>query len=147
MVFFALLAAMLAGSANAWADLTELQPMNLGRWVITKNDSKYSIIINTDGSYSSAPQLIMLDPPQPGIYRIDDLPKSMPITNVTVTVFDPLDGGGQSFLLDGFQVLAPDTNDDGEATLTVGLRIRTSGNGEGYGDDVYNGALQLDIHF
>lgn len=147
-LFFALLFAGLVGSASARADMTELQPMNLGRWVITKNDTNYSIIINTDGSYSNASQLLMLEPPQPGIYRIEDLPKSTPIASVTATVFDPLDGSGQSFLLDNFQVLAPaSTNGDGEATVTVGLRVRTSGNGQGYSDNVYNGALQLDIHF
>lgn len=140
-------ASVFFSSAPARADINELQPLNLGRWVVTRNNTQYHITVNTDGSYSNSSQLIMLDPPQPGIYQINDLTPSSPINSVTATVLTPLSGDGQSFALDNFQVLAPPATDGaGEATVTLGLRARTSGNGQGYSDTTYNGTLQIDIH-
>lgn len=138
---------ILCNPLPALADINELQPLNLGRWVVTRNTSQFHITVNTDGSYSNSTQLIMIEPPQQGIYQVTDLPPFTPISSVTVSVFTPLAGDGQSFTLDNFQAIAPPATDGaGETTITLGLRARTSGNGNGYSDTTYNGTLQIDIN-
>jgi hypothetical protein len=131
----------------AYADVNELQPLDFGRWIITANNAQHSIILNTNGSYSSSPALVMLDPPSEGIYQITELPAFAEIISVDVTMTQSLQGGGsEDFTLQDFQVIAPDADGAGETTITLGATARTSGSGNDYDDSVYNGTLELDIN-
>lgn len=137
---------ILCNPLPALADINELQPLNLGRWVVTRNTSQFHITVNTDGSYSNSTQLIMIEPPQQGIYQVTDLPPFTPISSVSFTLVAPMSYGGQSVTLDNFQYLIPTTDGAGETQLTVGMRARTSGNSQGYEDGQYSGTLEVDIN-
>lgn len=133
-------------SSPAHADLNELQPLNFGRWIITENDASYEIVVQTNGNYANSPQLIMLSPPQQGIYQITELPSYAEILAVNITLVQSMEGAGsEDFTLDNFQVLCPNADEGGTTTLTLGARARTSGSGGNYEDSTYNGTLNIDI--
>jgi len=139
------LAAMQATPARS-ADVIQVQTLNFGKWVVTDNDAPHFITIATDGSYDNSPELIMLEPPQEGIYDLSGLPEDAIINGVTVIVSDPLDAGSSMFALDDFQVIYPPTAPGGEISVTIGARASTTGDGQNYGDGVYNGTLTIEIH-
>jgi hypothetical protein len=128
------------------ADLDEIQALDFGRWAITSNSASYHITVQTDGSYSNSSQLVMLEPPQQGIYQVDGLPPNADILSVDVTMVQPLQGGGEEFTMDNFQVIAPDANGLGVTTITLGARANTSGNGGSYSDGPYSGVLEIEIN-
>lgn len=135
-------------SIPARADITENQALYFGEWVITDNDGVHSITVNTDGSYGNSPELIVITPPEEGIYDVDGLPPNAVINGVTVLMTDPLRlGGGETFSMDNFDTIAPDADPAGETTVTLGARARTSGNGAGYADGRYNGTLTIELHY
>lgn len=131
----------------ACADIAVLQELDFGTWVVTNNAAPRNVTVATDGSYSNSAQMIMLNPPQEGVYQIDGLPPGGVIINVTVTMTQAMQFGGQSFTLDNFDVVAPDPDGNGETVLTLGARASTSGGGIGYPDGTYNGQLLIDINF
>jgi hypothetical protein len=124
----------------------EIQPIFFGRWVITANDANYFISLAPDGSYSNSSELIMLEPPQAGIYTFDGFTDGVQINDVTVSIAEPLDYGSSTFLMDDFQVIYPPTSTGGEITIEFGARARTSGDGNNYGDGLYTGVLTVEIH-
>ncbi len=136
------------GALPAWAEIDEIQKLDFGRWIVTRNDSSYSVTVQTDGSYTHSPQLILLSPPEPGIYTISELPDNTIINSVVVTMIQTLQGsGGQVFTMDNFQTIyPPSTSPTGEAGITLGGRALTSGNGQGYGDGNYSGELRIQIN-
>lgn len=141
------LALCLAGASPVRADISVIQALDFGEWVVTNNAAPRSVSVATDGSYNHAPQLIMLNPPQEGIYLIDGLPPGGTINSIDVTMIQPMQHGGQSFTMDNFDTVAADPDIDGETTLTLGARASTGGGGGGYPDGTYNGQLLITINF
>ncbi len=138
---------VLCHSSAAMADMSEMQPLNFGRWIVIENNTPSQVTVQTNGSYSNSPQLIMLEPPQQGIYQVTDLPPFAQIIGIDVTMVQPMQGGvGEEFTLDNFQVISPNADGAGMTTLTLGGRAQTSGSGNNYEDSTYNGTLEIDIH-
>jgi hypothetical protein len=134
-------------AAPAHAEITEIQRLNFGRWVITNNSSQHAITVDINGSVSaSSNALIMLEAPEPGMYRVTDLPAFTSIGSVNVTMTQPMGGGGAAFILDDFQTAIPATNADGETTLTLGATAKTSGNNQSYQDTTHSGELLIEIN-
>lgn len=133
------------GTATARADINTIQPLSFGKWVIANNRAVRSIIVSPSGTYSASSGVIMIAPPQQGIYQIGDLPANSVINNVTVIETSPLRGGGpRSFTTDDYQVAFPPATDaTGHATVTIGATAHTSGDGGGYNDAIYTGTLEL----
>ncbi len=134
---------------NAQADVSILQELNFGTWIVTKNIGLQYVTVNTNGSYSNSADMIMLSPPQQGVYTIDSLNLSDTIVSVSVTLLAPMSsGGGQVFVVDNFVVdHPPTTTPGGTATISLGARARASGNNQPYPDGTYNGTLQIDFNF
>jgi len=142
------LTAGLLVTSTALADITENRALYFGEWMVTDNDAQHSITVNTDGTYSSSPELIMITPPEEGLYDVDGLLPGTIINGVTVLMTDPLRlGGGQTFTMDNFDTIAPDADINGETTVTLGARARTSGNGLNYADGRYDGTLTIELHY
>ncbi len=138
-----------AWTSPAFAAITELQKLRFGKWSVTNNNSVHSITVAPNGSYStSAPgAVIMLTPPQPGIYRITGLPAFTAIGSVVVTMNQSMQGGGgPAFIMDNFTTSVSSTNGAGEADLTLGATAKTSGTGQGYADATYSGELHIEIN-
>lgn len=137
-----------AAPAHA-ATATVTQALNFGKWFITSNAGDYTVTINTDGSHSHAPELVMISPPQKGIYDIGGLAISTAITSIVVTQTQALTtGGGEILNMDSFQVDAlPATDGAGHLALTLGATAHTSGGGGGYGNNIYTGQLDIQINY
>jgi len=134
-------------SAHAWADITEVQQLSFGKWAVTNNKAVQSITLGTNGNYTNSPSLIMIDPPTVGIYEIDGLPPFTNFPGVQVTVTQSMTGvGGAYFNVDSFSIQIPSTDGDGKTTLTLGATAKTSGNGQGYADERYEGELNIDLN-
>jgi hypothetical protein len=135
-------------AGTSYADIDEVQQLRFGTWSITNNSSVHSITVNTDGSYSAdTPLLVMISPPQEGIYSVDGLPPNTSFPSVDVTMTQPMTGtGGPDFIVDDFTTFMPDSNGAGETTLTLGATAKTSGTNQGYEDDTYEGELNIDIN-
>lgn len=150
LLLFLLPLLCLAGAHNAArAAVNEIQALDFGKWFIGRNDGVYSVTVQTNGGYSSSPELVMLEgPPAPGIYEISGLPEDSEIVSVDVTVSDPMTlGGSASLSIGAFQVIAPDTDENGVTTVTLGATVQTSGNGTSYGNGTHIGELTLEFNF
>lgn len=126
-----------------------LQPIRFGSWLITNNAGAYSITINTDGSSSHSPQLVMIRPPQKGIYEFTGLPVSTTFNSLDVTQNQALsNGGGEVFIMKDFQVDAPTSTDaSGHLPLVLGATVETSGNGGSYGNGEFTGQINVEINY
>lgn len=134
---------------NAHADVTVLQELDFGEWIVTRNFGLQYVTVNTNGSYTNSTNMIMLSPPQPGVYTVDSLSVNDTIIMVSVTMLSPMSrGAGDIFEVDNFSVShPPTTTPTGTATITLGARARASGNSQPYPDGTYNGTLQINFHF
>lgn len=145
IVFYA--CAVMASAAHA--DPVTIQKLNFGRLLLKKNNSAQNITLNTDGSYTTTSEIIVLEAPEVGIYQIDGLNPNATISSVTVNVTSPLQCGcsSEQYFLDNFNVIAPPTNGAGVTTVTIGGRARTLGNGNAYGSGLYEGEISLSFNY
>ena len=147
-IFITLLIVCVMNIHGAQAAVLVLQELNFGEWLIKTNVGVQSVTVQTDGSYSNTPDMIMLLPPTEGIYVIDGLNPSSVITSVNVTMLTPLtNGSGEDFTVDTFTTISPDTDAGGQTTITLGARARSSANGLPYTDGVHTGTVQIVINF
>ncbi|MCE7886950.1 MAG: DUF4402 domain-containing protein [Alphaproteobacteria bacterium PRO2] len=133
---------------NAWgAGVSVVTPMYFGHWIVTSNLTDYEVTVEPDGSVTSSPELIELAPPTVGVFDITGLTPNLTVNQITVSQNSPMQrgGGGELWTLEDF-VAEPDSPAvDGTGTLRVRLggTASTSGNGNLYHDDTYEGELEL----
>lgn len=133
--------------ALAQTALSESQPLTFGTWAVTNNSSSHSITVETNGSYTHSPDLLMITPPQEGVYQITGLPSEAAINSVTVTMTQALEfGGSEDFTMDDFDTIAPNADINGETVITLGATAYTSGNSNPYSDGSYSGELSIQIN-
>lgn len=130
------------------ADVTTIQPLNFGEFIVRNNDVQHTLTVNPNGTYMFSPGFVEIVQPQPGIYDIDGLPLNMAIASVVVTQLQPLTGAGNSFDMNTFQVTYPPSTDGaGVARFTIGATVETTGSGVAYPNLTYTGDLQIQINF
>jgi len=131
------------------AGVTVVQALSFGEFVVKRNDAQYDITVNTNGSYTfDSAGFIEIVPPQQGIFDLDGMTPFTPVISVTVTQTSPLAGSGENMQMVNLQ----ETHDvavsaSGVVRVTVGGTARTSGNGNPYLDQTYNGQLEIQINF
>lgn len=145
-----LLLVALCASMNAYAQsISVTQALSFGEVVLTDNNAQHEIVIANNGTYTNDPEYLFVTTPDVGIYQLTgDLP-NRPIASVTVTVDQQMQGGGQQFTIDNFDISHPaQTNASGEALITVGARIRSSGTGVPYfNSQAFNAILTLSVNY
>jgi len=136
-------------SADVYAGVTVIQPLHFGEFIVRNNDSVHTITVNTGGVVTYDSGFIEINPiGQDGIYDLDGMTPSTAIASVTITQVIPLSGSGENFQMDTFQETHPASTDvAGVARIRVGGNANTSGNGNPYLDQTYNGQLQIQINF
>lgn len=132
-----------------YAGITTIQALSFGSFIVKNNNAQYDITVNTNGSYTfDAAGFIEIAPPQEGIFDLDGMTPLNSVTSVTVTQTIPLSGGGEGFQMVNLQESHTTiVNLAGEIRVTVGGTARTSGNGNPYMDQTYNGQLEIQINF
>lgn len=128
--------------------ISETRALSFGQAIVTKNDALYEAVVAPIGSTTNDPEFIFLTLPQSGVYRLTGATPFQTIDSVTMSVNQQLLGGGQQLNLDNFTFSFPATVDGaGEATITVGGRIRTNGNGTPYsGPITHNALLEIEVN-
>jgi hypothetical protein len=133
---------------NAWGAGADLvTPMYFGSWMLTSNIAAYTVIVDPDGSVSHSPELIELAAPTVGVYDITGLEPNTTISDITVTQVTPMQrgGGGEIWTVDDL-VAEPDSptvDGAGNVRVRIGGTASTSGNGNLYHDDTYEGEINL----
>ncbi len=140
--------ALLLPCGAAYADFTQIQPFHFGRWVLTNNDAEHNITVPTSGMHTNSSSFIVLDDPQPAIYEYEGIPTGI---TPTVTTSQPdivLQSPGQpDLVLDNFTFHATAADINQISTITIGGRLRTSGDGATYGNHTYTGTFLLEIEY
>lgn len=125
----------------------ETQALDFGEWAILGNHGVYTIMLQANGSYSSSPNAIMINPPHVGIYKVTGLDPNVVINSAVVTMVQPLQmGGSEDFIMDNFDVVVPNADSAGETTITLGARVKTTGSGTPYNDGMYSGQIDIDLN-
>ena len=148
-VIIALMAISICLAPNAMAQtLTQTQPLSFGDGVITDNLAQHEIVLMSDGTFTNDPEIIIGTSPREGIYLLTGAPQSAAMT-VMITLDQNINGPGQDFFLDNFDIDAPATTDlAGSATIRVGGRMRTSGNGILYNaSSSFTGLFTIEVDF
>lgn len=129
---------------------SEHWPLFFGEVAVTNNNAVHSIILEPNGSYSaSSNNIIFLDAPTPGVYDFTGLPGDS-VLNITFTADDVVrltPPHGEPFeLVDFTYIPNPATSDaGGNARITVGATLRTTGTFIPYRSGTYQGEVTIDI--
>ena len=145
VVFIGLLT-LLCSTQAAHADFVIVQNLHFGEFVIQDNYKPHHLTVNPDGSYTHAPNFIEIDPPQPGIYQIDELEPNS-VINVTASQLQPMMGNNNFFTLENIQVIHSNVDEAGLADIMLGADAVTSGNGSKYVGDTYSGQILIQISY
>ena len=129
--------------------LTTTQKLDFGESVITENDRRYAMNVNSNGSFLSDPAFVVLRIPNEGVYQVTGLPPSTMISAIKIRAETQLLGPGQDFIIDSFDVDAPDRSDvNGELIIRIGARLQTSGTGVAYTQSAqYDSNINVEIEF
>ncbi len=145
-----LLLFFLAETPHSYAQTINVtQNLSFGEAVLTDNATQREIVLDQDGSFSSDAQYLFVSTPQPGIYQVTGQTAFRNISSVDVTVLAQPNATGRQFTLDNFDVNHPAATDgSGQATIRVGARLRSSGNGTTYpASTTFNGNLQITVNY
>ena len=128
--------------------LTQVQALTFGDGIVVDNSTQHEIVLSSDGSFTHDAEFIFGNIQPEGIYPLVAAPQSAPMT-VTIRLDQNIDGPGQDFFLDNFDIDAPATTDvAGGATIRVGARMRTSGNGIPYNPSTsFTGSFTVEVNF
>lgn len=129
--------------------LVVTQPLSFGEAVVSDNSRQYFIDARSDGTFLADNVFIFLQPPQEGIYQFTGLPPSTVINNISITVEQQMIGPGEDFIIDNFDIEAPESSDiNGELVVRVGAFIRTTGSNRPYGFSArFESAMVITVDF
>lgn len=120
--------------------VTAINDLDFGEAIVTNNSGQYSINVQANGFFTADSAFIFIENPREGFYKVRDLPPSILITNISVSIDQQMNGPGEDFIIDNFDISAPSFSDaNGELDIYLGARLRTSGNNNNY---LYNSTFR-----
>lgn len=128
-------------------NITVTQELSFGEGIVTDNSIQQSLTMEFDGDYTADPGILLVTPPQPGIYLLEGVIPFTAISNVTVTVDQQMNGPGEGFTIDNFDInYPPNVDANGEAVIRLGARMRTSGNSNAYSESsIFQSEMTLNV--
>ena len=141
---------LMPNSASSQPLIEELQGLNFGTLAVSANASVSRFIFPQTGNSSQIEgQFVLVSSGTPGSYRLSGFPAFTPLSaslnDSTLTVAEV--GISELLTVDNYDVSQPTTDAQGNAELSVGARLNTSGNGNSYGDSTYSGSTTLRIEY
>jgi hypothetical protein len=134
------------------AEITTIQSLNFGTIVVTNNNFQSSVIIDPVGNVQIIGGIAVIESGNHAVYQLSDLPPNTVITpNIQVINSQMIANisSEETFrltLLPNQNTLISDSN--GSATLTLGGRIDSSGNGSiRFSDTDYESTIQITINY
>ena len=130
--------------------IEELQRLNFGILAVPANEtvSQYTFP-QTGNSVTVDGQFILIATGTTGIYSLSGFPAFTPLSislNDSTLATSEV-GISESLAVDNYDVSQPTTDEQGNAELSLGARLNTTGNGNGYGDAIYEGRAMLRIEY
>jgi len=130
--------------------IEELQRLSFGTLAIPSNTSVSRFTFpSTSNNTVIEGQFVLITRGAPGNYRLSGFPAFTPLnvsldpTTLTATGL----GLSESMTVDNYDVSQPTTDALGNAELTLGARLNTSANGNGYADTSYSGTTTLRVDY
>lgn len=150
--FFLTLLIWLATTTAAIAQplIEQQQPLNFGVLAIKTNASVSRFTYPRSGSNIIIEgQFVLISRGSPGLYRFTGFPAyttlSVSLGNTTLTATGA--GIAEPLTVDNYDIAELTTNALGEAELSLGARLNTTGNGGSYVDAPYSGTTVLRVDY
>lgn len=149
-LLLALACLLLTSTASAQPAITEQRALNFGTLAVPNNTSISRLSYPSSGrNINNQGQFVIIDRGTSGQYSLTGFPPFTPIT-VTLnntTLYPDSIAIAEPLTVDDFDIDAPLTNSQGEATVMVGARVNTTGNGANYIDSIYSGATTMRVEY
>ena len=128
-------------------NIMTVQDINFGQAVVLDNSAVYEINVGADGSNSSDPEFSFVTLPSRGEYYVSGLPSNALILNININVDQQLQGLGEDFIIDNFDIDAPtNASPAGDLTVFLGARLRTTGSNIAYNPSTtFNSIMTMDV--
>ncbi|MFK7858784.1 MAG: DUF4402 domain-containing protein [Granulosicoccus sp.] len=130
--------------------IEELQRLNFGTLAVPDNSSVSRFTYpHTDRNLIFEGQLVLISRGTPGRYRFTDFPAftSLSVTVTTTSLTTGVSSFPESMTVDSFLFDQLTTDAQGEAELSLGGRLSTSGSGNAYVDAPYSGTTTLRVEY
>jgi len=139
-----------ANAALSQPLIEEQQRLDFGTLAITENISVSRFNFPRSGNNITIEgQFVLIERGTPGRYGFSGFPAN---TSLTVTLNDTNLTAGtigvpEQFSVDNYDFINLITDSEGDAELTLGARLSTTGNGGGYVDALYDGTTVLRVEY
>lgn len=139
-----------ANTAFSQPLIEELQRLNFGTLAVSNNTSISRFTYpHTDRSLRFEGQFVLIARGTPGRYRFSDFPAftSLSVSLNVSSLTTGVSGFPESLTVDSYDFNEVTTDAQGEAELSLGARLNTSGNGDAYVDAPYSGITTLRVDY
>lgn len=137
---------LFSGSKGYAQTITENQPLDFGRFVITDNSASHQIRLLNSCGFNADPEFVFFIDPQCGNYTVTGHPPNTNLT-ITVTTTTLANGGSATFTTNSTFTRPNNVRTDalGEATFDVGATLVTDGTGTSFIDGAHNGTYTITV--
>ena len=137
-------------TASSQPLIEELERLNFGTLAISANTSVSRFTLPQTGNNAQIEgQFVFVNAGSPGSYRLSGFPAFTPLSvtlnDATLTVAEV--GISEILAVDNYDASQPTTDAQGNAEVSVGARLNTSGNGNAYEDASYTGNATMRIEY
>lgn len=149
-IWFALLCTAWTTTALAQPLIEEQQRLNFGTLAIASNASVSRLTYPRSGNGITIDgQFVLIARGTPGLYRFSGFPAYTPlgVSLNTTTLTAGSNGTVEPLSVDSYNFTEITTNALGEAELSLGASIETTGTGTSYVDAIYSGAAVLRVDY
>lgn len=146
----AFVAALATAPALAVQDVSIIQHLSFGGFILKNNNAQYSLTVTANGVTTYPPEMTMMTPAVNGIYQLSgfnpnaDLSLMLNPTSVQLSC----SCSGPHLIIDNFDIqpAIPHTDPGGNATIKVGARLRNDGTNAPYGPGNFSGTLSIIVN-
>lgn len=135
--------------------------LSFGTFAVADNSMPQALVVTTDNDTFADAGIVVAQNGQRGVYEFTGLPPNVTFYVGVDVPNPPSEGGivfddsifltnGESFTVDTFQLGSGgvlQTDAAGDATMTLGATLHTSGNGAAYSGGGYNGQVSFTIYY
>jgi len=135
-------------TSHAYAQIITIDsPLDYGEFVLRDNNNVNTIVINTDGTYTSSPDYIFFRDPQMGEVSLTNFtPLTTLNVNIGVTSLTAAGGTANFLTVSPFTTPSVITTDvNGDVSFEVGATLSSSGSGVLHSDGTYDGIFNVTI--
>ena len=129
--------------------IQQLELFSFGTIALRTNAAKERLVLNLDGTFSSTPNILVVEAPRRAEFLVSGLQPSTALSLSIAPIQLSEDGNGTGKKFDvAFVYLANiSTDPTGSVTISIGGTLETSGDGTPYSDLQYGGTASLIVNY